>query len=371
MTRNLGRVIFGAMAMLIGLSTTPLFADSIAPATFSATLGVGGSTSITKTVTITQQATSPIDIFFLVDTTGSMGGTIGAVTSGFSSIVSSLSGIASNVAFGVGQYKDVFDAFAYSESLDLTTNTAAVQTALGGLSAGGGVDYPEANLQGLNGAATGTSWRPDSQRFVVWVGDAPGHDPSGGITESIAIASLNAANVDVYAASANSSGGLNDTGAASTEGGAAVAGQADRIVAGVGGAYLGVFSPATIVSQITNALVTGISTYSSVGLQVLGLPPGVTVTVPPAITGAFDRSITRTFTFDNVTFTGLAAGTYDFSIAAVLSGTTVVATELDHLVVGDGGPIGETPVPEPGTWTLMGLGLVGCAYLRRRGTKTA
>jgi hypothetical protein len=328
-------------------------ADSISPSTFSATLGVGESVTIAKTVTITQTRTAPVDIFFLADTTGSMGTVLANVSSGFSSVVSALSGVASNIAFGVGEYKDVGDSFVYREGLDLTTTTASVQSALSALSAGGGGDLPEGNIFGLQHSATDTSWRAGSQRFVVWVGDAPGHNPSSGATEVSAIAALNAANVDVLAASATSGPGLN----AACDTGDCAAGQANRIVAGAGGSFLGTFNAASISTQITTALTTGIASYASVGLGGLGIPAGVSVNLGSAIAGSFDRSIDRTFNF-SVTFTGVTPGTYSFDIAGLLNGTTSIGSEHDTIVVTG------TSVPEPASLALMGLGLA--AALRRR-----
>ena len=218
------------MAVLF-ISFGTAFADSISPSSFTATIAVGGSVTVHKTVTITELATTPVDIFFLTDTTGSMTPSINAIKTGFNSIVTDLSGVASNIAFGAGQYKDFFDAFMYSETQDLTTNTATVQSAINTWSASGGGDLPEANLFALNGVATGTSWRAGSDRFVVWAGDAPGHDPSplGGVTEASATAALVAVGAKVFAASAPSGPGLDAAGGASAEGGAATAGQATRI----------------------------------------------------------------------------------------------------------------------------------------------
>jgi hypothetical protein len=344
------RVLGIAVLFLMGLvGTPPAFADSVAPATFSATLAVGGSTSVDKVVTIDEAVSAPVDVFFLVDTTGSMGGVIEGVKTGFADVVASLGAVATNVAFGVGEYKDFGDPFAYRENQDITTNTADVQTGINLLSASGGGDLPEANLFGLESAAEGTSWRDGSARFIVWVGDAPGHDPSGGSTEASVIAALNAENIDVFAASATSGPGLNQTL------------QATAITAAVGGAFLGTFIPADVVDEITDALVTGLTTYTSVGLQITGLPAGVSVSLPAPIVGSFDRSIARMFNFDDVTFTGLAPGTYNFTIDVVLNGTRVVASETDTIVVG-----GPTGVPEPTTLTLFGLGIIGGGIARRR-----
>jgi hypothetical protein len=348
------------LALVMGLGT--VYADSISPDTFSASLAVGGSVTIEKTVTITKQATAPIDIFFLMDTTGSMSGAIGAVKTGFNSIVTNLAGVASNVAFGGGQYKDTLDPFRYSETIDLTTNTVSVQTAINGWFASGGGDGPEANLFGLQAAANQTSWRAGSQRILVWVGDYPGHDPDGGATEASAIAALQAAGVKVFAASANSGPGLDAacTGVSPAEGGPCAAGQATRITAATGGSYLGTFNSGTMASAITSALVTSIDTYSKVELMPMGLPAGVGVaTSPLSYTGSFDRSVDRTFTFD-VTFTGLAPGSYDFSIDAVLDGTEHVATETDHI------DVHATGVPEAPSFILMSFGIFAMGFAARK-----
>jgi hypothetical protein len=300
-------------------------------------------------VTVTEQATAPVDIFFLTDSTGSMGGTITAVKTGFSSVVTALSGVASDVAFGVGDYKDVGDVYVYQEKQDITTSTALTQTALNSLSASGGGDAPEANLQGLQSVATGAAWRTGSDRFVVWAGDIYGHDPSGAVTEATATAALVAAGATVIAADV---GSLDATG------------QATRITNATGGDLLSGVSAATIVAAITNALTSAIGTYSSVTLQVVGLPAGVGVSFTPVAgyTGSFTRAADALFGFD-VTFTGLAAGVYDFTINALVDGK-IAASESDHITV--------TDVPEPSTMALIGLGLgIAGAARRRRAARQA
>lgn len=345
------RLAAGVLLVFAGLAS----ADSITPATFSTTLAVGGTATINKTVSITQQLTAPLDVFFLSDTTGSMAPTISGIQTGFSNVVTSLAGVAANSAFGVGEYKDVVDPFVYRLNQAITTNTAAAQAGFGAWSAGGGGDLPEANLYGLQQAALTAGWRTGSQRFLVWVGDAPGHDPRNGSTEASAIAALRAAGITVFAASATSGPGLN----AACDTGDCTAGQANRITAATGGSFLGNFAAGAITTAITNALITTVTNYSTVSLQVMGAPAGVSVTLPAAITGTFDRSINRNFNFNGVTFTGLAAGTYTFSINALVDGR-VVATETDTITVGAPG------IPEPASLVLIGTGLAAVGLLRRR-----
>jgi hypothetical protein len=332
-----------AVGFALCVSVGSLLADSISPSSFSATLGVGGTATVNKTVTVDAgiPTSNPVDVFFLADTTGSLGPQIAAVRAAAGTILSTASGLG-DVAFGVGEYKDQpstsGDPFAYRLDTDITKNTANVTAGINLWSASGGGDLPEANLFGLEQAATTTSWRTGSARILVQFGDAPGHDPSGTSTLATATAALIANNVKVEAIDV---GDLNGTADGHT-------GEAGQIATATGGALISGINTATIVTAINNAIMTAVTTYSTVGLDVTGAPAGVTVASSPDITGSFDRSITRTFNF-TLTFTGVAPGTYDFPVYGTVEGGRV-ATETDHIVV-----TGAT-VPDSGS-ALMLLGL--------------
>jgi len=358
MNKPMSPIVLAVLLLMAGL---PVWADSITPSLVSGAIPLGGSLTVTKTVTITPSATVPIDVFFLMDTTGSMGAALTSLTSGFSSIVTTISGLAADVHFGVGNYNDCADgpgkcsygplSLAYTRNQDLTADTTAVQTALSGLTSSGGGDYPESNLYGLNAVATTTSWRPGSLRFLFWGGDAPGWDPREDATEAVATANLVANNVEVFALTVGF-GSLNDD----PDGFGPIPGnQANRITAATGGSVLA--GGMDEVDDLIIAAIEGaLATYSNVNLGVVGLPAGVGVSWTPGLghSGAFDRSIERSFDFD-VTFTGLAPGIYDFTIDALVDGRAV-ATEVDHIVVG---------IPEPSTYLLFGAGLVALAAVRR------
>jgi len=339
--RTLGLTVLATLAI-------PAFAqDSIAPPTFSATIPIGTSATVNKVVTI-GQVLKPVDILFVVDTTGSMGPTLSAVATGFSHTVTTVGGFASNVQFGVEEYKDFFqcapDGFAARLDANLTSTTATVQNALNGLSASGGCDDPESNLYGLYAAANGagvaspagqgfpTGWRAGSTRIIVWVGDNAGHDPAGPATEATTIAALQALGAYVIAASASSGPGL-DAVCDSAPCGTPNGNQAMRITAAVGGADLGTFNPATIVSAIETAIENAIAMYSSVGLGVSPTPAGVSVGIGPTnpITGTFNRSTTDLYDF-TVTFTGTLPGVYSFATNALLNGAVDVS-EQDTITV--------------------------------------
>ena len=349
---NLTKSITSA-AFALCVSATPMLADSVSPSSVSATLPVGGSTTVNKTVTVNAgRASGLVDVFFLADTTGSMGSQIAAVQAAASTILSDASALG-DVAFAVGEYKDQpalsGDPYAYRLNTDVTKNAASVTAGINLWSASGGGDLPEANLFGLQQAATTTSWRTGSARILVQFGDAPGHDPSGAATLATATAALLANNVAVEAIDV---GDLNGTADGHT-------GEAGQIATATGGSLITGIDTSTIVNAINDAITHAVETYTTVGLDLTSAPAGVTVTSSPAdITGSFDRSITRTFDF-TVTFTGGAPGTYDFPIFATVDGGRV-ATENDHIVVGG-------TVPDSGSaFILLGLAIAGVEALRRK-----
>lgn len=95
---------------------------------------------------------SDTDIMILVDTTGSMGPIITQVKAAFAIIVSQL-GDGPTCKFGVMGFKDLGDTYVYSLVLAITSDVAAVQSALNGLTASGGGDAPEAHLIALDNIA--------------------------------------------------------------------------------------------------------------------------------------------------------------------------------------------------------------------------
>ncbi|MEJ2181967.1 MAG: VWA domain-containing protein [Nitrospirota bacterium] len=358
MGRKVQLLLTLCVALLLALPYVAL-ADTISPASVSASIDVGESLTVEKTVTVTSDVTTAkVDVFFLFDTTGSMAPLISSAQTNASTILSNASGLG-DVAFGVGDYEDfpvspygLPGDVAYELVQDITTDATAAQSAIGSLDAvaGSGGDTPEANLYALDQVATTTSWRDDATKIVVWFGDAPGHDgdleasyPSD-IGLSDAIGSLTAENVVVEAIDL---GGLNSTG------------QATAITDATGGDLFSGVTSGEIVTVIDDALASVFASYSEVSLMADGNLPGVGVSISPtSYLGDFSRDTDMTFAFD-VTFTGLEAGTHAFSIDALVDGG-IVAIESDRFTVGGAA----AAVPEPATFLLVGVGLLGLVGVR-------
>lgn len=215
--------VVGLMGGLLLTLTGPAMAHDattgVQPGAVSTSLDPGESTDITKTVHTSPVPPNP-DITFLADTTGSMGGEIANVKANVASIMTDVQAAEPTAQFGVAQYKDFncgIDPFAFNVDQTVTDDTTAVQNAVNTWTtpSGSGCDTPEAQLFALHKLADPavTGWRTGGTRIIAWFGDAPGHDPSGGVTLTDTINALTGSEVRVVAVSTGFNQ-LNSTGQA-------------------------------------------------------------------------------------------------------------------------------------------------------------
>lgn len=125
-------------------------------------------------------AVTPLDVYFMIDISGSMGGAINGVRSGMREIADRLDEDGGNVWFGVGAFRAYGDPPAYDRVRDIAPPTGDLAAALNSLDAQGG--GAETQMAALLQSVTGTGdqvippglnmhFRPGSLRVAIEVTD--------------------------------------------------------------------------------------------------------------------------------------------------------------------------------------------------------
>jgi uncharacterized protein YegL len=119
-----------------------------------------------------------VEVVFVLDTTGSMGGLIQAAKDKIWSIASTMASAneAPEVRMGLVAYRDRGDAYV-TKVVDLSADLDSMYATLMDLRAQGGGDGPESVNQALHDAVHRISWSQDegTYRAVFLLGDAPPH----------------------------------------------------------------------------------------------------------------------------------------------------------------------------------------------------
>jgi Mg-chelatase subunit ChlD len=119
-----------------------------------------------------------VDLVFVLDTTGSMGGLIEAAKEKIWSIATTMARAqpAPEIRIGLVAYRDRGDQYV-TRVFDLTTDLDSMYAHLMDFKADGGGDGPEAVNQALSDAIGSMSWNnaPTTYKAVFLVGDAPPH----------------------------------------------------------------------------------------------------------------------------------------------------------------------------------------------------
>ncbi|MDO8689006.1 MAG: hypothetical protein Q7R39_03180, partial [Dehalococcoidia bacterium] len=348
----------------------PTPVPGISPSSVEQTLLPGGSTKIDKKVQTPKVPPKP-EIYFLADSTGSMGTSIATVKGAASTIFSDPALVAAGAVFGAGDYKDFPGTAnnAFRNTAPIGSTPAAVTAAINGWSASGGGDGPEGQFYALhriaayNAATFSTS---GTTRIVVWFGDAPGHDPvctaiSGdahAVTETSLTGELVSANIKVIAVSVTSgyAAGLDDIPASAGDYNSACGSvvtttglQATHLAAATGGvAMLGV-NPTAIVTAILSALTTlpvtvSMTSNCTAPITTTFSPASITVTSGGAV--AFTETISVA--------AGAAPGDYSCDDWALIGG--VPMTDAAGNIIKERKLIhvpSQPPTPTPSTTTYI------------------
>jgi len=118
----------------------------------------------------------PLDILFVLDTTGSMGEEIQRLKTTIEMINLNLTSLSSQpkVRFGMVLYKDRDDAYI-TKTVPLTESLDEFQSALNRVNASGGGDHPEDLQSALVESMKGINWDSNGIRLAFIITDAPPH----------------------------------------------------------------------------------------------------------------------------------------------------------------------------------------------------
>ncbi|MGA4668909.1 vWA domain-containing protein [Propionibacteriaceae bacterium Y1923] len=270
---RLFRRTFAALLTAGALIAAPMIAmaDGVSPTSVSDSADPGDVITVTKTVSTPVIPPKP-DIVLVVDATGSMASSINNVKSEMGNIITTVKAAQPDAQFAVTSYRDIGDAYLFNVHSSLTADETVTQTGINSVTAAGGGDNPESQLNALYeiGSGGGTiNFRPGSSRIVVWFGDFEGHDPSNGHTMADAIASLQGVSAKVVAISVGANR-LDFTG------------QATAITAATGGVLL------------TDIPVTGTATAILEGLTNLPAEVDATTVCDPGLSVSFSPTLPQT-----------------------------------------------------------------------------
>ena len=134
----------------------------------------------THTVTLdgkmTYGSNVPLDVLFLLDSTGSMDDEIQQIKTTLQSIAKRVSNLPANpdLRFGMVSYRDRDDTYV-TRLHDFDGNVERFQQTIRGVRANGGNDYPESLNQALHEAVNDASWGENAIRLIFLIADAPPH----------------------------------------------------------------------------------------------------------------------------------------------------------------------------------------------------
>jgi Mg-chelatase subunit ChlD len=129
-----------------------------------------------------------LDLVFLIDTTGSMADDIANAKANATAIINKISTEFKDYRIAVVEYRDYPQTpwgstsdFITRVRTSFTNNPSTALNAINAMTTGGGADWPEAVFSAAYATLEGTivgGWRSNpTNRMIIMMGDAPGHNP--------------------------------------------------------------------------------------------------------------------------------------------------------------------------------------------------
>lgn len=122
-----------------------------------------------------------LDLCFVIDTTGSMGDDIGNAKENMNKIIATLSAKTEDYRVAIVDYRDFpeeGDDYDYPAKVQLnfTNDANRITSTINSLGLGNGGDEAETVYSGIM-TALSLNWRPDAEKIIIVLGDAPPKDP--------------------------------------------------------------------------------------------------------------------------------------------------------------------------------------------------
>lgn len=121
----------------------------------------------------------PVDLVYVVDTTGSMGDDIDAAKAQMRTILADLTAWNPDRRVGIVAYRDRGDVYTALVVTPLDVDELQIREGIDWLRVTGGGDLREHVYAGLDAALHKMEWRAGASRHIVLIGDAPPHEDYG------------------------------------------------------------------------------------------------------------------------------------------------------------------------------------------------
>ncbi len=118
----------------------------------------------------------PVDVVYVVDTTGSMGDDIGAAKAQMRAILRDLTTWNADRRVGIVAYRDRGDPYVAMVVLPLEVDEQRILDGIESLRVHGGGDLREHVYAALHTGLHEQPWRPGASHHIVLIGDAPPHE---------------------------------------------------------------------------------------------------------------------------------------------------------------------------------------------------
>jgi len=137
--------------------------------------------------TVFRDLDDPVEVVFVIDTSGSMGWAISGVSDNVIAFAGALADSGYGYRFGTTTLADATNTWDFdtiSPGFNMTSDVVDFQTQVAATGASGGGDTPETQIDGIYDAATFYDWAPGTLHVMIMFTNSDFHFPSDGFPYS-------------------------------------------------------------------------------------------------------------------------------------------------------------------------------------------